>query len=192
MSDHEFAGVKGDLEVGWQVYVEALLMEKQRALDAALAAQKEAVLKAEVATERIAARAMSDQQALREEIGERLAALRRELESATQAQKEAVLKAEVATEKRFEGTNEWRAQSADRERSQQEQMAHLAATFMPREVADATIAAIGVQVAALQSRMDTMTGRTQGTDTGWTRFFASGMLLIALLAVAITMIAKFA
>ena len=86
MSDHEFQGDRG---VDWRVYVDAIGEERQRALEAALLAAKEAVTKAETATERIAARALADQAALREEMGERLSALRRELEAATSAQKEA-------------------------------------------------------------------------------------------------------
>ncbi len=142
--------------------VEALFAEKQKALDAALTAQKEAVSKAELATDRIAARAAGDQDALRGEMQERLAAVRRELEAATAAQKEAVIKQEQATERRFEGVNEWRAQSADRERSQAEDRAVLSSTFMLREVADAQLNDIRKQIGTLQVER----GHTQGTVAG--------------------------
>lgn len=191
-----------------RIQVESLFAEKQKALDAALTAQKEAVSKAELATDRIAARAAGDQDALRGEMTERLAALRRELESATAAQKEAVIKQEQANERRFETTNEWRAQSADRERSSTEERVKLQATFMLKEVADNQFSQIRTtsdsryevlnkQLAQLTSRMDTMGGQDEGTaqatrarDTARTFIigvvlaFAAVMTLIALVATA--------
>jgi hypothetical protein len=170
-------------EVGWQVYVEALLMEKQRALDAALAAQKEAVVKAEIATDRIAARAMSDQEALRGEMAERLSALRRELEAATAAQKEAVIKAETATEKRFESVNEWRDQSADRERTQQEDRAKLEGAFIRREVIEAQLASIRDEMVTLRSRSDVSAGGDQSNALLWTRMLSIAAVLASVGAI---------
>jgi hypothetical protein len=71
---------------------------------------------------------------------ERLQAVRREMELITEAAAMAIAKAEVATEKRFESVNEWRGQSADRERTMQEQNTALATTYLPREVAEAQFA----------------------------------------------------
>jgi hypothetical protein len=160
VSNHEFGGTIG---VDWRDYVDSMQAEKQRALDAALAAQKEAVGKAELATDRIAATARTDQAALREEMGVRLTALRRELEAATAAQKEAVLKAEKATELRFESVNEWRDQSADRERSQQEERGKLYASFVLREVADTQYGLLIDRVDSIEKRLDVMMGIKQGT-----------------------------
>jgi len=65
-----------------------------------------------------------------------LAAAQKAVETAMTSAEKAVTKAEMANEKRFEAANEWRGQSADRERSQQEQLANLTATLLPREVAE--------------------------------------------------------
>jgi hypothetical protein len=131
-------------------FVLAQFEEKQKALDAALTAQKEAVTKAEIATDRIALRAQSDQEALRGEMSERLAALRGVLELATESQKEAVLKQERTNELRFDGVNEWREQSADRERSQAQERATLSASFILREVAEAQFDGIRKEVGVLR------------------------------------------
>lgn len=158
---------------GIRITLETLFEEKQRALDAALAAQREAVTKAETATDRIAAQLSSDQDRLRAEMTERLAAVRRELEAATTAQKDAVIKQEQANERRFESVNEWRAQSADRERSQAEERLKLQASFMLKEVGDTRFEQIvetmssryetvREMVSTLASRIDQM----QGSDIG--------------------------
>jgi hypothetical protein len=124
---------------------------------------------------------MSDQEALRAEMGERLSALRRELEAATRAQKEAVLKAEDATEKRFESVNEWRAQSADRERSQQEDRAIDRSSFILREVFDAQIAGINRQLHVLQSASSEETGRKQGTFDARTALYFILVIILGIL-----------
>lgn len=51
----------------------------------------------------------------------------------------AIDKATIANEKRFEAANEWRGQSADRERSQAESMAKLSSTFVRSDTADAQL-----------------------------------------------------
>lgn len=65
--------------------------------------------------------------------------LRREREIVTAAQTLAISKADIATEKRFEGVNEWRAQSADRERAHREQATAMQDQFARREVLDAQL-----------------------------------------------------
>lgn len=57
----------------------------------------------------------------------------RSLAAALSAAKEAVDKAEKTNDKKFDNANEWRGQSADRERTQQEQLATFGATLLPRE-----------------------------------------------------------
>jgi hypothetical protein len=84
---------------------------------------------------------------------ERLEALRREMSIITDASSQAINKAEAATEKRFEAVNEWRGQSADRERSQQEQSGILMSTFMPREVAEAQLSEVRRSVADLTEKV---------------------------------------
>ncbi len=179
--------------------VEALFAEKQKALDAALTAQKEAVSKAELATDRIAARAAGDQDALRGEMTERLAAVRRELEQATAAQKEAVIKQEDANERRFESVNEWRAQSADRERSQAEERNKLQSTFMLKEVADTQLdqirktadsryEAVRELIAGTTSRVDGITGKATGAQDQRVEQRAVTTSQVGMLAVGLTVV----
>jgi hypothetical protein len=173
---------------GVLAFVLAQFEEKQKALDAALTAQKEAVTKAEIATDRIALRAQADQEALRGEMSERLAALRGVLELATAAQKEAVLKQEQATERRFEGVNEWRAQSADRERSQAEDRAKLNATFIPREVADAQFAALRHQLTLQQTAAADSTGERHGAHNTVEGFRQNAFAIASVLLVVIALL----
>ena len=113
----------------------------------------------------------------------------RELAAAVQAQKDAVIKAELATEKRFEGVNEWRAQSADRERSQADERAKLQSSFLLKEVADnqfdqirassdSRYEVIRSDLSALTARIDTMTGQDQGVETARRRSDAFRTLLV--------------
>src|SRR4051812_3783882 len=69
--------------------------------------------------------------------------LRHEREITTAAQTDAILKAEKATEKRFESVNEFRSQLADQ-----------AATFLPREVAEAQLAELRKQVSTIIDRQN--------------------------------------
>lgn len=73
---------------------------------------------------------------------QRFDALRTELRMFAESSDKAIAKTETATERRFEAANEWRQQSADRERSQQETLNALTSTLMPREVGDAQFADI--------------------------------------------------
>lgn len=70
---------------------------------------------------------------------QRVEAVQRETKLIHEASEKAIAKADAADEKRFEAMNEWRAQSSDRERSQQQEMAKFVGQFMLREVADAQI-----------------------------------------------------
>jgi hypothetical protein len=72
-------------------------------------------------------------------VAQQVHSLRSEMRIINDASEAAIAKADAANEKRFEATNEWRQQSLDRERTQQEQTAALSGTFMPREVAEAQI-----------------------------------------------------
>jgi len=89
------------------------------------------------------------------ETGEtRANAIRREMQLVNEASEQAIAKADAATEKRFASVNEWRAQSSDRERSQQEQTAILTATFAPRELMDAQLADIRRSIQALSDKVN--------------------------------------
>lgn len=66
----------------------------------------------------------------------------------------AIAKAEVAIEKRFEAANEWRGQSADRERTQVEEIAKLSVTF-------ARSATVDAQLAGLRETMDAQLGEVR-------------------------------
>ena len=80
-----------------------------------------------------------------------LASRDRELVNALAAAKEAVIKQEQANDKKFESANEWRGQSADRERSQQEQIATFVATLLPRETFEAFLRTHNETVRRLES-----------------------------------------
>ena len=62
------------------------------------------------------------------------------LAAALAAAKEAVIKAEQNNEKKFDNANEWRGQSSDRERTQQEQLATFSRTLLPRETFESFLA----------------------------------------------------
>ena len=66
------------------------------------------------------------------------------------ASQDAIVKAEKLAEKKFDDANEWRGQSADRERTQKEQIANLTTTFIPREVADTQFIQLNKQMRDLQ------------------------------------------
>ncbi|HEU4364549.1 MAG TPA: hypothetical protein VFT13_03700 [Candidatus Krumholzibacteria bacterium] len=63
--------------------------------------------------------------------------VRREAGIIHQASETAIAKAEELNKERWEGNNKWRDQSADRERSQQQEMANLSSTFMRKDTAEA-------------------------------------------------------
>ncbi len=84
----------------------------------------------------------------------------------------AVQKAEEAVEKRLEGQNEWRAQSADRERSQQETIARLTATLLPREVYDTTVAGWQQWREAVDKDRALLQGITEGRAKSQASLFA--------------------
>lgn len=70
------------------------------------------------------------------------------------ASEEAIAKADASNEKRFASMNEWRGQSADRERSQAQEMAKLSSQFMLREVADAQIDQLRQMISDLTEKVN--------------------------------------
>ncbi len=97
-----------------------------------------------------------------EAVAQQIAAATREAEVRAAEAEKAILKQETATERRFESANEWRGQSLDRERSQQEQMAKLSATFAPREVLDAKIEDLTKRIESATRRLDQSGGQKEG------------------------------
>jgi hypothetical protein len=75
------------------------------------------------------------------------------VQAALLAAKEAVLKAETATEKRFEASNEFRAQLADQ-----------TATFIPRPEFTAKYGALEDKVSALTDRLNKSQGEAEGSQ----------------------------
>lgn len=70
---------------------------------------------------------------------ERIRVVTARLDTQFEAAQEAIKKSEKRYDDKFDQQNEWRGQSADRERSQQETIAKLSGGFLPREVAEAQI-----------------------------------------------------
>jgi len=97
-------------------------------------------------------------QHLRELHEQEHASIRREVKIMFEAAREAIAKAETATEKRFEGMNEWREQSSDRERSQREQMGEFSSNFMLKEVADAQFKELNSRIADLSAKLGQVVG----------------------------------
>jgi chromosome segregation ATPase len=65
----------------------------------------------------------------------------------------AITKANETTEERFKSANEWRAQSADRERTQAEAHAVLTATFMRTDTADARFTGLRASIESQVSEL---------------------------------------
>ena len=149
-------------------YVEAIFEEQRRGM---LVAEDEREKAAKALRDELARAIEEGDRALREHISQQVAQIREALESANklevariegvrretslilESNKEAVTKAEVATEKRFESVNEWRDQSADRERSQQEDRAALESKFAPREVVDAQLEGLRRELQELREKL---------------------------------------
>ena len=90
-------------------------------------------------------------EALDRTYAEQVEQVRREVKAALAASDKAITKQELAAEKRFESVNEFRAQLADQSN-----------TFMPREVADATFAAILSRLNAIENFQAKESGKGVG------------------------------
>ena len=127
-------------------YIEAVMAESQRAIElAGIEREKAAAALRDQLTDRIAAGDTN----LREHISSQVTqlralvegvenlsvtrheAMRREAMIQHAADQAAITKAEISNESRFAAANEWRGQSADRERTQQEAIASFIATLTP-------------------------------------------------------------
>ena len=161
--------VPAEASVPLRQYFEALMHEQQRGVELAEVERGEKAKALRTEMERTIA---EGDKALREHVKaqvhqirealesaerlevQRFDSLKREMQLITEAAQEAINKLADAYEKRFESVNEWRGQSADRERSQQEEMAKLSSQFMLREVADAQIADLRREVGELKGKVD--------------------------------------
>lgn len=138
-------------------FIEAVLIEQRRGIELAEREREKAAqalassIRSQIEAGDMALRDHVDQQV--QQIRAALDALHREMNLTRDSSEKAIAKAETATEKRFESVNEWRGQSADRERSQEDQMAKLASTFLPRETADAQFDSLRQQIAKLEEKV---------------------------------------
>lgn len=83
----------------------------------------------------------------------RYQAMQDQLTARFESSEKAISKAEAANEKRFEDVNQWRQQSNERERAQQEQTLRLTSSFLPREVADAQFEQIRRNITELTEKL---------------------------------------
>lgn len=166
-------------------YIEAIMREHQRAIEAAETEREKA---ASALREQLSERIAAGDSNLREHIMAQITqlqvivgnveamaitrheGLRREIEIQHRADTAAIGKAEAANEKRFEAANEWRGQSADRERTQQEAIASFVATLTPlaktEALEDKLVAAADrnrEDIDKLEKRMDLQQGQTIGS-----------------------------
>ena len=103
---------------------------------------------------------------------QQFAALRENTALALGAADKALAKAETATERRFESVNEWRGQSADRERD-----------FMPRSEATAKIDGLSKDMAELKEIIN----KAQGGLGGITSSVALALAVLSILVAFATL-----
>ena len=165
-------------------YIEAILDEHQKANVLAAEEREKA---AQALREQLTDRIQAGDANLREHISAQVAqlatmvkhseqlaltrheALQREMKIQHDADQAAINKAESANEARFAAANEWRGQSADRERTQQEQIASFVATLTPlaksEAIEDKLAASIDrnrADIETLMKRMDLQQGQAAG------------------------------
>jgi hypothetical protein len=165
-------------------YIEAILDEHQKAMElAADEREKAAVALREQLSERIAAGDANLREHIMQQVAQlsqlianieqvsaqREEGLRREIAIQHAADQTAIAKAEAFNERRFEAANEWRGQSADRERSQQEQIQSFVTTLTPlskTEAVEEKLTAVlqrdRADIEALTKRMDLQQGQAAG------------------------------
>lgn len=109
------------------------ITEGDRALRDHVEAQIFQIREASAAAEKLEAARVTD-------VKETIAGVQREIGIAFGAAQIAISKSEAAVDQKFHDANEWRAQSADREVSQRNQITELTSTYLPRESFDAFLA----------------------------------------------------
>lgn len=186
----------------------ALRNEQQRALDQAeREREKAAVALRDQLSDRIAAGDTNLREHIAAQISQltlmvhdfeniaevRQEALRREMRIQHAADQAAIQKAEAANEARFAAANEWRGQSADRERTQQEQIASFVSTLTPlvkTESIEEKLSAVSDRnrsdIAHLTNRFDAREGQSTGarqSQASLYAFIGAAATLIGILVV---------
>ena len=180
-------------------YIEALFDRDRAARDVADAEREKA---AQALAHSLALRIEQGDRSLQAHIDQQVAQLealvssaRREAATIQGASERAIAKQEAAYDERFRNLNEWRGQSADRERSQEEQMRELSSTFLPREVAEARLADVDKQLDAVKDIISARAAARAGEEKAKAGISSSvGMaiavcgLLVSGLAVLVTVV----
>lgn len=112
-----------------------------------------ALVSAEKLSGAVAAQLKADVEGVDERSKLRNAGMQESITSRFEYTEAAVSKAEAGNEKRFADANEWREQTAARERAQQEQNLRLSGTFLPREVAEAQFEQMRRNIADLTEKL---------------------------------------
>lgn len=115
--------------------------------------------------------------------------VQREVGLVNEASERAISKAEMATGKRFESVNEFREEARSVREQQQKDLARLAESLMPREVANAKFVEFGKLIEAIEYREQARKGRDEGIN--WTIGIAVAVLgviisLVVVLANVVT------
>lgn len=115
---------------------------------------------------------------VRSELATMISAGKEAVDAAFKASEQAIEKAEINAEKWRDNANEWRGQSADRERTQAEQIATLTQSLMPRELAEAQIGELRKLIGTNQDLLKTGEGRQRGISDSRAAVYAFlGVLL---------------
>jgi vacuolar-type H+-ATPase subunit E/Vma4 len=128
-------------EVPWRDYVDAMFREREKAVEAALAAAEKAVTKSE-----------------------------------------------ANAEKWRDAANEWRGQSADRERSQAQQTARLSSTFLPRETFDSVVEGWTAWRSTVDQRLNSSQGQSEGRLVSRRDLVATILAIAAVVSVVVTIV----
>ncbi len=94
---------------------------------------------------------------------------------------------------RLEGQNEWRAQSADRERTQQEAIAQLTQTLLPRETYETALEQWNVwraQVDSDRARLQGVSAGAENTHADLYRALAAAVSVVGVVIVAVTILVR--
>ena len=165
-----------------------LAVDRERENLASMIAQGDSNLREHMAQQIEGVRQQGGQQI--EGVRQQIAAATRESEIRAGEAEKAILKQETATERRFEGANNQRGQALDRERTAQEQMSKLSATFAPREVLDAKIQDLEKRIESNTARIAQTGGQKEGAAEATTaRQMGNGATLAIVSALAAVIVA---
>ena len=198
----ESALVYAGAPVKLREHIEALLDEHEKAVKLAEGEREKA---AAALREQLSDRIAAGDTNLREHISSQIAqlaamvkhseeiaktrhdALQREMKIQHDSDIEAISKAEKSYEARFAAADEWRGQSADRERTQQEQIASFVATLTPLVKTDAIEDKLATSIDRNRADIEALTRRidiTQGERVG-VKMTTSVMVTLVTVAVGV-------